>query len=85
MPDNGILLPFFYALRAKKVPVGTQEWLYLMEALSQDLAESSLTRFYYLARSVLVKSESLFDAFDQAFVACFKNLETNFDIKEGLI
>lgn len=78
-----MLLPFFYTLRALKVPVGTQEWLYLMDALSQNLADSSLTRFYYLARSVLVKSEALYDAFDQAFIKCFKDL-ANFDIKKEI-
>lgn len=80
-----MLLPFLYVLRSHKIPVGTQEWLYLMDALSQDIADSSLTRFYHLSRSVLVKSESLYDAFDRAFVACFKSLEGEFDIKEELL
>src|SRR4029453_12741209 len=80
-----MLLAFFYTLRALKVPVGTQEWICLMDALAEDLADSSLTRFYHLARAILVKSESLFDAFDQAFLMCFKGLEGSFDLKEELL
>lgn len=80
-----MLIPFLYTLRAHKIPVGTQEWVYLMEALSEDLADSSLERFYYLARSVLVKSEALYDAYDQAFVTCFKSLEGELKIKEEIL
>lgn len=80
-----MLLEFLYTLRALKVPVGTQEWLSLMEALSQDLAESSLTRFYYLARALLIKSESLYDLFDQAFLMCFKGREGDLDLKKELL
>ncbi len=80
-----MLIPFLYTLRAHKIPVGTQEWIYLMEALSEDLADSSLERFYYLARSVLVKSEALYDAYDQAFLFCFKNLEGELNLKQELL
>ncbi|HKY63155.1 MAG TPA: VWA domain-containing protein [bacterium] len=69
-----MFLAFFYALRALKVPVGTHEWLDLMEALAGDLSESSVDRFYYLGRALLVKSESLYDAYDQAFLACFSGV-----------
>jgi uncharacterized protein with von Willebrand factor type A (vWA) domain len=80
-----MLLPFFYTLRTLKIPVGTQEWLCLMEALSQNLADSSLIRFYHLARSILVKSEALYDAFDQAFLICFKGHEEDFNLKQELL
>ncbi len=76
---------FLYTLRALKIPVGTQEWITLMEALSQDLAESSLTRFYYLARSILVKSEALYDLYDQAFLLCFSEREGALDFKKELL
>src|SRR3989338_5332468 len=56
-----------------------------MEALAKDLNESSLTRFYYLARSILVKSEALYDLFDQAFLICFGQLEGDPDIKQELL
>lgn len=63
---------FFDACRAKGLPVALSEWLTLQEALDQGLAKNSLTRFYYLARMILVKSETQFDKFDQAFEECFK-------------
>lgn len=47
-----------------------------MEALSQGLAGSSLAGFYYLARAVLVKSESHFDQYDLAFQKYFRGIET---------
>lgn len=80
-----MLTAFLYTLRALKIPVGTQEWLYLMDALSQDLANSSLDQFYYLARSILIKSEANFDAFDEAFLACFRDEKANVSFKEDLL
>ncbi len=80
-----MLTQFLYTLRALKVPVGTQEWLLLMQALASDLSESSLTRFYHVARALLVKSETLYDAFDQAFLICFKGAPADFNIKEELL
>lgn len=47
-----------------------------MEALSQGLAGASLSDFYYLARAVLVKSESHFDQYDLAFQKYFRGIET---------
>jgi len=80
-----LLLSFFYALRTLKIPVGTQEWLYLLESLSQNLADSSLDKFYYLARSVLVKSEALYDAYDQAFLTCFRDLPAQVNFQDQLL
>jgi len=80
-----MLTQFLFTLRALKVPVGTQEWLSLMDALSLDLSASSLTRFYHISRSLLVKSEALYDAFDQAFLICFKNSPGDLDIKSELL
>ncbi len=79
-----MLLAFFYTLRALKVPVGTQEWLCLMEALAQDLAESSLSKFYQIGRALLVKSEALYDAYDQAFLLCFQGDASDAKFKEEL-
>ena len=53
-----------------------------MEALSKGLASSSLIGFYYLARTVLVKSEAYFDSYDVAFQNYFKGIETPADILE---
>lgn len=66
---------FFRTLRAHGVPVAMDEWLTLQEALSRGLADSSLTRFHALARSLLVKSERHFDAYDLAFAEYFGGVE----------
>ena len=66
---------FFYELKNKGLDVSLTEWLTLHEALEKDLAGSSLTAFYYLSRSILVKSETDFDKFDTAFEETFKGVE----------
>jgi len=66
---------FFFTLREEGVPVTIVEWMTLMEALYIGMADSSLTQFYYLARSVLVKSETHFDQYDIAFQRYFKGIE----------
>jgi len=76
---------FLYTLRALKIPVGTQEWLALMDSLSLDIAQASLTRFYHIARALLVKSEALYDAFDQAFLICFKHSQDDAVFKKELL
>jgi uncharacterized protein with von Willebrand factor type A (vWA) domain len=69
-------LPFLYELRRRGVPVGTQEALALAGALHAGLHDSSLDGFYHVARSLLVHSETHLDAFDQAFLAHFKGIES---------
>ena len=44
------------------------------------MAKSSLTEFYYLSRSILVKSETDFDRFDTAFMEHFKNVEKDTEV-----
>ena len=66
---------FFFTLREEGVPVTIVEWMTLMEALCLGMADSSLTQFYYLARSILVKSETHFDQYDIAFQRYFKGIE----------
>jgi uncharacterized protein with von Willebrand factor type A (vWA) domain len=80
-----MFIDFFYELRDQGVPVGTQEWLRFHEALAQGLHGSSLERFYHLARCVLVKSETYFDAFDRAFLKVFEGVEGSLDIEEELL
>jgi uncharacterized protein with von Willebrand factor type A (vWA) domain len=71
-----MFLPFLYELRRRGVPVGTQEALALAGALHAGLHDSSLDGFYHVARSLLVHSETHLDAFDQAFLAHFKGIES---------
>ena len=80
-----MFVDFLYELRDAGVPVGTQEWLLLLSALEKGLHGSSLQRFYHLARCVLVKSETYYDAFDRAFLKVFEGVEGSLDIEEELL
>ena len=76
---------FFYTCKAKGLNVSLGEWLTLHEALDKGLAGGSLTQFYYLSRMILVKSETEFDKFDQAFEACFKGVQTENEITSQML
>jgi hypothetical protein len=69
-----MFLDLFYELRARKVPVATQDWLLLMRALELDLHETSLSGFYDLARAVLVKDVAFYDAFDLSWMKVMKGV-----------
>jgi len=70
-----MLIDFFLHLKARKLPVSTKEFLTLLEALQAGLGGHSMEDFYFLSRSTLVKDESLFDRFDQAFGEYFKGIQ----------
>lgn len=70
-----MLISFFYHLRAHKLPVSVQEYLTLLEALRCRLMPPTLDDFYYLARMILVKDETLYDRYDQAFGQFYKQIE----------
>lgn len=65
---------FLYMLRAYGMKTSLSEWNCLMDALELNLNEASLTEFYHMARAILVKRESDYDRFDQAFLEYFKNI-----------
>ena len=85
-----MLIDFFYALRAAKLPVSVKEFLTLLEALQAGVVgpgqpeACSIDDFYYLARTALVKDEKHFDKFDRAFAAYFKGVEMLTDFKTEL-
>jgi uncharacterized protein with von Willebrand factor type A (vWA) domain len=66
---------FFHELRAAGVPVTLREYLTLMEAMEQDLADRRVESFYYLSRAALVKDERNLDKFDRVFGHVFKGLD----------
>src|SRR5205823_14803560 len=72
---NCMFLKLLDELRARKVPVGTHEAIALAGALEAGLHDSSLDGFYFVARSLLVHSETHLDAFDLAFAKVFKGAE----------
>src|SRR5215203_3577146 len=71
-----MFLTFFTELRAAKVPVTLREYLTLLEALDEDLADQKVEDFYFLSRACLVKDERNLDKFDRIFAQAFKGLET---------
>lgn len=54
----------------------------LMQALEMDLGNSTLTGFYHLCRSILVKSEADYDTLDKVFALYFKNIKEFEDLPE---
>ncbi|AOB32353.1 hypothetical protein AKI39_18945 [Bordetella sp. H567] len=69
-----MLIDFFYHLRAHRLPVSVQEYLTLLESLRQPLMAPTLDDFYHLSRMALVKDETLFDRYDQAFAAYYRGI-----------
>lgn len=65
---------FLFALRKRGLPVGTQEWLALHQALGSGLLENS-DDLYGLGRAILVHNEAHYDDFDLAFLEVFHDVE----------
>lgn len=80
-----MFIKFFETLREKGLRVTLGEWLTLQEALDKGLCGSSLTRFYYVARMILVKSETDFDKFDMAFDECFKAAQRDTEVGKEML
>ena len=75
-----MLVRFFFLLRHAAIPVSITELLTLLEALKAGLGDLSAERFYYLARTCLVKDERYYDRFDRVFAAHFKGAEDLFSL-----
>ncbi|HPV97430.1 MAG TPA: VWA containing CoxE family protein, partial [Spirochaetota bacterium] len=80
-----MFINFFFNLKAHGVPVSLHEWITLHHALSKNLNDCSLTRFYHVARSILVKNEIFFDRYDLAFLDTFKDIETTDEMLEKIL
>ena len=70
-----MFLNFFHELRRAHIPVTLKEFLVLLEAVKEDLAEKRIEDFYFLARTILVKDERYLDRFDQVFSHTFRGME----------
>ncbi|MBK8209539.1 MAG: VWA domain-containing protein [Rhodospirillales bacterium] len=79
-----MFIDFFLELKQARLPVSLREYLTLVEAMRQGLADYSVDDFYYLSRSCLVKDETNLDKFDRVFAHVFKGLETPADAEEIL-
>ncbi len=80
-----MFIKFFETLREKGLRVTLGEWLTFQEALDKGLCGSSLTQFYYVARMILVKSETDFDKFDMAFDECFKAAQRDTEVGKEML
>ncbi|MCW7538802.1 VWA domain-containing protein [Aquabacterium sp. A7-Y] len=74
-----MLIDFFFTLRSARLPVSIKEYLTLLEAIKSGVIDDeggpTIDKFYYLARTSLVKDEANFDKFDRAFGSYFKGVE----------
>lgn len=78
-----MLVKFFFFLREAGLPVSLTEFLALLDGLDHRLVTGRLDDFYRLARVTLVKDESRYDRFDQAFNAFFEGVELKFEMITG--
>jgi uncharacterized protein with von Willebrand factor type A (vWA) domain len=69
-----MFLNFLDSLRTAGIPASTKEHLVLLEALDAQVIAMNAEEFYYLARAIYVKDESLLDRFDQVFAAVFRGV-----------
>jgi uncharacterized protein with von Willebrand factor type A (vWA) domain len=69
-----MLIDFFLHLKGHKLPVSTHEFLTLLKGLRDGVCGHSIDDFYFYARTCLVKDESRYDRFDQAFASYFKGV-----------
>ena len=77
-----MFINFFLELRKAKVPASLKEYLMLLDAMRQGVAEHSVENFYYLSRASLVKDERNLDKFDRVFATVFKGLEPEDPVAE---
>ena len=75
LPLDPMFVTFLFELRRRKVKVGLQEAMALARSLAMGLHDSSLDGFYHVARALCVHTESDLDAFDEAFLTCFRGVE----------
>jgi uncharacterized protein with von Willebrand factor type A (vWA) domain len=69
-----MFLPFFLELKSAQVPVTLREYLTLIEAMKEGVADFDVEGFYYLARAALVKDERFIDRFDRIFAQAFRGV-----------
>lgn len=75
---------FILHLRRHAIQVSVTEWLSLVDALAKGYGKSSLSAFYHLGRSLLVKKETQYDLYDRAFASYFEGVAEHFAIDDEL-
>jgi len=69
-----MLIGFFLHLRDHRLAVSPHEFLTLLEGVRDGLCGHSIDAFYCFARTCLIKDETHYDRFDQAFASYFKGV-----------
>ncbi|HTG38721.1 vWA domain-containing protein [Sphingomonas sp.] len=75
---------FVEALRTAGIPASLKEHLLLLEALDAEVIERTPEQFYYLARAIFVKDETLIDRYDRVFSHVFRGLEASTDERAAI-
>ena len=70
-----MFLDFFLKLKDSKIPVSLNEFLVFLKALELNFVQYNVDKFYYLARTCLIKDEKLIDKFDIIFGEYFGSIE----------
>ena len=70
-----MFLGFFQKLRNNNIPVSLKEYFCFLSALNLDFIKFDLDKFYYLARTSLIKDEKLFNKFDIIFGEYFSSID----------
>ena len=71
-----MFLEFFFKLKNARIPVSLNEFFTFLESIKLDFIEYDINKFYYLARTSLIKDERLIDRFDVIFGQYFKGIES---------
>ena len=80
-----MFINFFFNLKSKGIPVSLHEWITLHHAMAMNLNDCSLTTFYHMARSILVKNEIFYDRYDIAFLDTFGGIETTDEMLDEIL
>ncbi|MDY7024817.1 MAG: hypothetical protein SVC26_00540 [Pseudomonadota bacterium] len=70
-----MLTRFFFSLRDAGLKVSVREYLDLLSALHEHVVFADIEQFYALCRTVLIKDETQYDRFDQAFAVFFDGVD----------
>lgn len=73
--------PFLIALREEGIEVSLGEWLTFLTALVNGSVSPRLSSLYAVGRALLVKSETLYDRYDRAFLRAFSRLASGEDAR----
>lgn len=71
-----MLIDFVLTLRRYGIKASLRELLDCLEALDKEVCFANLDDFYFLAKTIFVKDETLFDKFDRAFADYFEGIDS---------